>query len=108
MIDEADLMQRAVKALQQGLNPDQIVSLLEVARSSARIAGIDVAAAFDRITEAAANQQVRSLKSLGIIIDQNKAFEDYANKIGIAKDALNEQQQSQALANAAIEEDSGK
>jgi len=104
MIDESDLMQRAVKALQQGLNPDQIVSLLEVARSSARIAGIDVAAAFDRITEAAANQQVRGLKSLGIVIDQNKAFEDYANKIGIAKDALNEQQQSQALANAAIEE----
>lgn len=104
MIDESDLMQRAVKALQQGLNPDQIVSLLEVARSSARIAGIDVAAAFDRITEAAANQQVRGLKSLGIVIDQNKAFEDYANKIGVAKDALNEQQQSQALANAAIEE----
>lgn len=104
IIDDSDLMQRAVRALQQGLNPDQIVSLLEVARSSARVAGIDVASAFDRITEATANQMTRGLKALGIVIDQNKAFEDYANRLGIAKEALNEQQQSQALANAAIEE----
>lgn len=103
-IDESAMMQRAVKALQQGLSPDQIVHLMEVARSSARVAGTDIASAFDRITEATANQMTRGLKSLGIVIDQNKAFEDYANKLGIAKDALNEQQQSQALADAAIEE----
>jgi hypothetical protein len=103
-IDESALMQRAVKALQQGLNPDQIVNLLEVARSAARIAGTDIASAFDRITEATANQMTRGLKSLGIVIDQNKAYEDYARQLGIAKDALTEQQQSQALANAAIAE----
>ena len=103
-IDESAMMQRAVKALQQGLSPDQIIQLMEVARSSARVAGIDIKDAFDRITEAAANQMTRSLKALGIIIDQNKAYEDYAKQLGIAKEALNEQQQSQALANAAITE----
>ncbi len=103
-IDDSELMQRAVKALQQGLNPDQIVSLLEVARSSARVAGTDIASAFDRIAEATANQMTRGLKSMGLIIDQNKAYADYAKALGIAKDALNEQQQSQALANAAVTE----
>ncbi len=104
IIDDSDLMQRAIKALQQGLSGNQIVSLLEVARSSARVAGIGVAEAFDRITEATANQMTRGLKALGIVIDQNKAYADYAKKIGVAKEALTEMQQSQALANAAIEE----
>lgn len=104
IIDDSNLMQRAVKGLQQGLSGEQLVSLLEVARSSARVAGIDVASAFDRITEATANQTTRGLKALGIVIDQNKAFEDYAKKLGTSADALTELQQSQALANAAIEE----
>ncbi len=104
MIDDSALMQRAVKGLQQGLSGEQIVSLLEVARSSARVAGIDIESAFDRITDATANQMTRGLKSLGIVIDQNKAFEVHARKIGVSKDALTELQQSQALANAAIEE----
>ena len=104
IIDDSDLMQRAVKGLQQGLSGDQLVSLLEVARSSARVAGTDVASVFDRITEATASQITRGLKALGIVIDQNKAFEEHAKKIGTSADALTELQQSQALANAAIEE----
>ncbi|MDP3013085.1 MAG: hypothetical protein Q8M92_02500, partial [Candidatus Subteraquimicrobiales bacterium] len=67
-------------------------------------AGTDIASAFDGITNAVANQTMRGLKLYGIIVDQNKAFEDYAKKIGVSKDALTEMQQSQALANAAIEE----
>jgi hypothetical protein len=104
IISESALMQRAVKALQQGLSGEQIVSLLEVARSSARVAGIDIGAAFDRITEATANQMTKGLQMLGIVIDQNKAYEEYARKIGVAKESLTEMKQSQALANAAIEE----
>lgn len=103
-IDESNLMQMAMRALQQGLNPDQIVSLLEVARSSARIAGTDIANAFEKISEAAANQMTRGLKSMGIVIDNAKAFEEYASQIGKAKEALTEQEQSQAIANAAIAE----
>ena len=104
VIDQTDLMQRATKALQQGLSAEQIVNLLEVARSSARIAGTDIVSAFDGITNAVANQTTRALKLYGIVIDQNKAMEDYAKKLGISKDALNEQMQSQALATATIEE----
>jgi len=104
IIDQSDLMQRAVKALQQGLSAEQIVELLEVARSAARTAGTDIVQAFDGITNAVANQTTRALKLYGIVIDQNKAMEEYARTLGVSKDALNEQQQSQALANAAIAE----
>jgi hypothetical protein len=104
MIDESALMHRAVAALQQGLNPDQIVSLLEVARVQARESGKDMIEVFDGITQAAATQMTKGLKNYQLVIDQAKAYEDYANKIGVAKDMLNEQQQSQAIANAVIEE----
>jgi hypothetical protein len=104
MIDESALMHRAVAALQQGLNPDQIVSLLEVARVQARESGKDMIEVFDGITQAATTQMTKGLKAYQLVIDQNKAYEDQANLLGIAKEALNEQQQSQAIANAVIEE----
>ncbi|RJQ44445.1 MAG: hypothetical protein C4538_10525 [Nitrospiraceae bacterium] len=104
IIDESNLMQRAVRGLQQGLNADQIVKILEIARSSARVAGTDIASAFDGITNAVANQATRGLKLYGIVIDQKRAFEEYARAIGVSATALNEQEQAQALANAAIEE----
>ena len=78
------------------------MKLLEIARSSARVAGTDIKTAFDSITNAVANQQIRALKTFGILIEQNKAYEDYALKIGVAKDSLTELQKSQALADAAI------
>jgi hypothetical protein len=104
IIGETSLQQRAVKGLQQGLSENQIVQLLEVARASARVAGVSVKEAFDMITNATANQTTRALKSLGIVIDQEKAFTAFAKKVGVSKDALDEMQQSQALADAAISE----
>ncbi|MBI4822670.1 MAG: hypothetical protein HY805_00340 [Nitrospirae bacterium] len=102
ILDNSELMQRAVRSLQQGLSQTQIVQLLEVARSSARVAGIDIASAFDQITTATANQTTRGLKSLGIVIDQGNAFKEYAKSIGKSADQLTELEQSQALANLAI------
>jgi hypothetical protein len=104
MIDDSAMMQRAVKALQQGISADQIVQILEMSRGAARTAGSDIESAFDGITNAIANQQTRGLKNYGIIIDQTKAFEDQARKLNINKDALSEYQQTQALAAASIEE----
>jgi hypothetical protein len=104
LIEQSDLQQRAMRGLQQGLSQDQITGLLEVARTQARVAGVAVTEAFDMIVNAVANQQMRALKSLGILVDQDEAMRKYAASIGIAKSALSEMQQSQALANAAIEQ----
>ena len=104
MVDESALMQRAVRGLQQGLQENQIVQLLEISRGAARTASTDIVTAFDAITTAAANQMTRGLKSMGIVIDQRKALEDYAKSLHTTVEALNEQEQSQAIANAAIAE----
>ncbi|MBI5410176.1 MAG: hypothetical protein HZA14_12500 [Nitrospirae bacterium] len=104
IIDDSNLMQRAVKGLQQGLSGQQIIQILEVSRAAARNAGTDIVSAFDGITNAVANQTLRGLKMYGLIIDQKKALDDYAKAINVSTDALTEQQQTQALANAAIAE----
>lgn len=106
IIDDSNMMQRAVKGLQQGLSGDQIVKILEISRTAARVAGTDVEAAFDGMTNAIANQQLRALKQYGIMIDLNDVFERYAEKIGIAKDQLTEYDQTQAIFNAVVEEGS--
>ena len=104
IIDESDLMQRAVKAIEQGLSAEQIVRILEISRAAARTAGTDVATAFNDISNAIANQTPRALKQYGIMIDMNRAFEDQARSLGVDKDALSEYQQTQATATAAIAE----
>lgn len=104
MVDDSDLMQRAVRGLQQGLKENQIVQILEISRGAARTASTDIVTAFDEITTASANQMTRGLKHMGIVIDQKKAMEDYAKTLHVNAAALTEQEQSQAIANAAIAE----
>lgn len=104
IIDDSALMQRAVKGLQQGLSGDQIVKILEISRTAARNAGEDIKTAFDGITNAIANQQTRALKNYGIVIDQSKAYERYAEKVGLTVDQLTEYDRTQALFNAVVAE----
>lgn len=104
IIDDSALMQRVVKGLQQGLSGDQIVKILEISRTAARNAGEDIKTAFDGITNAIANQQTRALKNYGIVIDQSKAYERYAEKIGLTVDQLTEYDRTQALFNAVVAE----
>jgi hypothetical protein len=108
LVNFSDVALSASRALQQGLDPGQIVALTEIARAQAKLAGKDVTTAFNEITTATANQQLRALKSYGIIIDTSKAYQDYANKLGTVKDALTETGQSQAVASAVIETMRGK
>lgn len=103
-IDTSDMMQRAVKGLQQGLSGEQLVKIMEIARFAARTAGTDIATAFEGITNAIANQQLRALKQYGLIVDTTKAQEAYARSINTTVPALTEHQQQQALLNAVLEE----
>ncbi|GAB4486025.1 MAG: hypothetical protein OHK006_13230 [Thermodesulfovibrionales bacterium] len=104
IIDDSSLQQRAIKGLQQGLTGSQLTSILEISRSAARVAGTGVEEAFDGLTNAIANQATRGMKAYGIVIDQKKANEEYAKSLNKVTEELTEQEQAQALANAAIQE----
>ena len=102
-IAQTDLMQAAVKGLQQGLTGDQLVAILEVARAAAKTAGTDIATAFNDITNAIEANRVKALKPyLSALIDVDAAQKAYADNLGIDVKALDEHQKQQALFNAVI------
>lgn len=108
LVNQSDTMLASARALQQGLQPDQLVKLMEIARSQAKLTGTTVTQAFNDITLAVTNQQIRQLKAFGIIIDVNRAYETHAQRLGTVVAALTEAGQSQAIFFAAEEALKGK
>ncbi len=66
-VDDSDIMQKAVKGMLQGLSGEQMVNIMEAARVAARTSGEDVGTAFEKITDAIANQMPRALQQMGLI-----------------------------------------
>ncbi len=97
LIDDSDLMQRAVKGLMSGADSSQLVTQLQYASYGARIAATSVADAYDIATNALSNQMLRGEKVVGLQGDLNKAFTEEAEKLGTVAGALNETTQTHAL-----------
>lgn len=107
-LNMSDVLAAAGRGLQQALQPDQLVNLMEIARSQSILTGQTVGSAFNSLTEAIANQQVRALKSMGIVIDLEAAMRRHAESLGIDATMLNEAGKAQAIYNAVIEVTRGK
>ena len=67
------------------------------------IANINSSEAFATVIHSIQSGRTEILRNLGIIVDNNKAYADMAKSLGIATDALREQQKTQARANAVME-----
>lgn len=107
LIDDTDLVKQASKSIiEMGSTAKDLPKALEVARKASAVFGGDVAQNFETISQAIATGQTRSLKNLGIIIDQEAAYQKLADTLGVTKDELSEQGKQQAILNAVVE--SGK
>ena len=94
---QSDVMLASARALQQGLKPEQITALMEIARSQSKLTGATVAQAFNDITDAVTTLHTRHLKAYNIVVDSTKAYEAYARQIGTVASALTEAGQTQAI-----------
>ena len=103
-VDEAELMKLAGQAMMRGLDPTQLTKLMEIAEATTHITSQTTAEAFGHIEEAVSSTMTRSLKFLGIIINQNDAFKDYAATIHKSVNDLTEFDRQQAIANVTIEQ----
>jgi len=105
LVSETDLLQSANKGMVElGANAQDLGQLMTVARQVSAVTGGDIKSNFDQITQAVASGQTRMLRSMGIIIDQKKAYEDYAKSIGISANELNKAGQQHAIMNAVLEQ----
>jgi hypothetical protein len=106
LIDDSDLMQIANKSIiEMGSNASKLPAIFEASRKiTAAGFGTDLKANFEEISSAIARLQTRSLGGLGIIIDQEKAYRDYAASIGKAGQQLSHTGKQQALLAAVLKQ----
>jgi hypothetical protein len=103
MATDTELLQAANKALvEMGVSAKQLPETLTLARQVTAVFGGDLIQNFEGINQAIASGNVRLLKHMGIIVDQKKAYDDFAKSIGTSADMLSKQGQQQALMNAVL------
>ncbi len=99
-----DAMKAAQKSIiELGTNGERIPAIFELARKSVQLFGGDVNERFQQISQAIATGATRSLRDMGLIIDSTKAYEKYANHVGITADKLSEAQKQQAIMNEVLD-----
>lgn len=90
MIDESDLMQKAVQGLMYGLDDKKVIGLLEASRSAAKVWGQDVGTTFETLITAVGGgvRAMGPLVRMGLITKEefqlmNKAIENGADDLDV-------------------------
>ena len=105
MISDADLMLAANSAMALGVadNVQEVTSLLQIAIAKGAELGQAPTKAFGDLINGLGRMSPEILNNIGVVVDADKAYKDYAESINTSADALDEQQRMQALVNAVLE-----
>lgn len=104
-VDDTELMKAANKAMiELDTGVEKLPEVMDAARKATAMFGGDLIQNFEAMTEAVATGNTRHLRHLGIIIDQQKAYRDYAVSIGTSVDTLSQAGKQQAIMNAMLEQ----
>ena len=82
-VSDADIMQKAVKGMIQGLDDKKLNSIMEMARLGARVAGEDISKAFSEIADAIGNKDVGALIKFGLATREEMMLVRQAMRLGI-------------------------
>lgn len=83
LIDDSDMMQRAVFAMTQDIDPEQIPQLFAAAAVAAKKTGKDIGEVSETIIDAVGTDMPRGLKRLGMITKDQMAILNKAFALGI-------------------------
>lgn len=99
-VSDAELMKMANQAMAAGLKPTQeeLTRLADAARILADRTGTDATTAFHTLAEAMATGRTRGAELLVGTIDNAKAVQDYAEKLGVEASKLSEADKAKAAA----------
>jgi len=104
MAGETEVLKRAnEEIIKLGGNAAKLPEILELSRKHAKVFGGDFLEIMDRVSTAVATGNSRQLRSLGIIIDQEKAIRAYAVAHGKTVDVLSQEERGRAILNATLE-----
>ena len=104
-VKQADLMRIANQAMTLGVVDSEqgFAELFDTAQRLGKSLGVDTLHAIDSLVTGMGRQSIMMLDNLGIIVDSNKAYEDYAETIGKTSSQLTDQEKKIAFNNAALE-----
>lgn len=101
-ISKVDLASEAIKGFRAGLKPDEILKVTQAARQFAEEVGGNAKDELDGLLQSLQKGDDRFLKSRGVIIDNNKAFAEYAKSLGTTSDKLSEVGKAEAIRAASL------
>lgn len=100
--DEAAIKAASEQVVKLGANASKLPEVMDLARKATNAFGGDMIEKFDQISSAIATGNMRQLKNLGIIIDQEKAYKDYAASIGKTIGMLSQEEKQRAALEAVL------
>ena len=105
-IDSLTLMKQANNAMLLGItdSEDHMADMFDVAQRLGAALGVDTVQAVESLVTGLGRQSKLMLDNLGIMVDTNKAYEDYADSIGKTTSQLTDQERKTAFVNAAMSE----
>ena len=106
VIDKFDVLESVNKATSFGidLTNGRLLKLIDASQKAALTMGTDLKYAFDSLIVGTARESKMILDNLGVMVDIEKANEDYAKSLGKTKDALTEEESKVALLNQVLDE----
>ena len=106
LLSMADAADMAAKSVNLNLSPDQMAAYTRVAEQLTDVIGGSIPEAYNKMVNAAAKGRVNSLREMGIVVDLDKAYEQYAKSLGRNVDSLSENEQMHIRVGAVL--DAGK
>jgi len=103
-VSRADIMRQVNNALLLGLpaTAEQMANLANVAQRLGRAVGRTATESFGDLVTGIGRQSRMILDNLGIIVDTQQAYDDFAARLGVSTDALTAQQQKLAFYEATL------
>lgn len=102
-IPKVDLMKQANELMLGGLKPDQILTVAKAARTFGEVTGTNAAEGMNAFADSLLRGNDRALKTIGIVVDNEKAMQRYADSVGKATKDLSEQEKVDALRAASLQ-----
>lgn len=102
-VADLDLMRKASENMRAGLKPDEVIELTKAARVLSETTGKDLTSAMDALSMSLLKGDDRFLKSIGIVIDNKAALDNFAVSIGTTTDKLTELERVEAIRAATLE-----
>jgi len=103
-VNTMNLIASANKAIALGIDKEQLPELMKVAAARAKLMGITTTQAFQDISIGIGRQSKLILDNLGIILDLDKAYEQYADTLGKSASSLTDIEKRTAVLNSVLRE----